>query len=178
MDRIDFLDGWRGLAIGMVLVAHFSPVPQMDFGRFGVDLFFVLSGLLMARILFEKRTPIPEFYRRRISRILPGFVAFLTIVLGAEALRGVKVTASEVLSLATFTRTYIGEFMWSDPLPVAQIWSLNVEEHCYLVLSLVAAIAMLFKRAALVLLALALATFPAIVIYHHLSTDPSSAYML
>ena len=43
--RIDYLDGWRGLAILLVLISHFIPsITGADLGRFGVDIFFVLSG--------------------------------------------------------------------------------------------------------------------------------------
>ena len=63
--HIEYLDGWRGVAIGMVLLSHFFRL-SYNAGRFGVDLFFVLSGFLMARILFEQRTPIAAFYRRPI----------------------------------------------------------------------------------------------------------------
>jgi peptidoglycan/LPS O-acetylase OafA/YrhL len=52
-----------------VLVAHFGHLEATNLGEFGVELFFVLSGLLMARILYEQRMPIREFYRRRIARI-------------------------------------------------------------------------------------------------------------
>ena len=42
--KIDFLDGWRGLAIGALMVGHFAPVPGINFGAVGLELFFVLSG--------------------------------------------------------------------------------------------------------------------------------------
>ena len=65
--HFDYLDGWRGLAIIFLLIGHFYPVPGINFGHFGVNLFFVLSGLLMSRLLFVKSVPIPLFYKRRIS---------------------------------------------------------------------------------------------------------------
>ena len=57
LKRIAYLDGWRGLAIGLVLIDHFSPVCGIALGRMGVDVFFVLSGMFMANILFVKRVP-------------------------------------------------------------------------------------------------------------------------
>ena len=77
-ERIGYLDGWRGFAILCVLEAHFVGFFEsfrFDFGRFGIDVFFSLSGMLMAGILFEQRMPLGLFYRRRISRILPVSVA-------------------------------------------------------------------------------------------------------
>ena len=69
--NLPFLDGWRGVAIVMLMIGHFAPVPGIDFGTIGVNFFFVLSGLLMSRILFVDAVPIPTFYRRRIARIFP-----------------------------------------------------------------------------------------------------------
>ena len=67
----DYLDGWRGLAIVLLLADHFFPVPGINFGALGVNFFFVLSGWLMTHLLFVQLTPIDVFYRRRIARIVP-----------------------------------------------------------------------------------------------------------
>ena len=79
-NRNPLLDGWRGIAILLVLQAHFLPINYIHTGRFGVDVFFVLSGLLMSNILFVKRTPLKIFYVRRISRIFPVFFVFVITV--------------------------------------------------------------------------------------------------
>lgn len=163
--RIDYLDGWRGLAILVVLVAHFGHLERTNLGLFGVELFFVLSGLLMARILYEQRMPIGEFYRRRIARIFPLFYLFIFTILVVEWARGAHVGWKEALSLSTFTRTYVG-YVFNDPFPVHHIWSLNVEEHCYLLLALIALSAVLRRRAALTLIALSMLTFVAIGLHH------------
>ena len=86
--RIDYLDGWRGLAIFLVLQGHFFAIQGWHSGRMGVDIFFCLSGLLMSRILFQRRVPLTTFYKRRISRIIPAFLLFLLIVFGIAALIG------------------------------------------------------------------------------------------
>jgi peptidoglycan/LPS O-acetylase OafA/YrhL len=54
LERIGYLDGWRGLAIAFVLQHHFFEVKWANFGILGVNVFFCLSGLLMSRILFVK----------------------------------------------------------------------------------------------------------------------------
>jgi len=59
--HIACLDGWRHAAIAAPLLGHFYPVPGLNSGTLGVDLFFVLSGLLMTRILFVQKQPLGIF---------------------------------------------------------------------------------------------------------------------
>jgi peptidoglycan/LPS O-acetylase OafA/YrhL len=137
-DHLVYLDGWRGLAIAMVLWAHFGWSHRMDSGRFGVDIFFALSGLLMSNILFVRRTTLSAFYKRRISRILPVFVLFVVAVFALDAVRTGSFLREEFLSTLTFLRTYIPTHptIWDSRVPIGHIWSLNVEEHSYVFLSL------------------------------------------
>lgn len=160
-ERLPYLDGWRGLAILLVLVAHFWGIHVPVIGRMGVDLFFVLSGLLMSHILFEKQMPIGKFYRRRISRILPVFLLFvLTVWIGWSHLGA---SWTELITTLTFTRTYYTHPMiLHSVLPDVNLWSLNVEEHCYVILATIAAFSALRSRAAAILFALAALTIPAI----------------
>jgi peptidoglycan/LPS O-acetylase OafA/YrhL len=159
--RLPYLDGWRGLAILLVLVAHFWGIRVPVIGRMGVDLFFVLSGLLMSDILFEKRMPIGKFYRRRISRILPVFLLFVLTVWIGWSHRGASWT--ELITTLTFTRTYYTHPMiLRSVIPDVNLWSLNVEEHCYVLLATIAAFSALRARAAVILFALAALTIPAI----------------
>jgi peptidoglycan/LPS O-acetylase OafA/YrhL len=177
-ERIEYLDGWRGVAIGMVLIAHFMPILWWDSGRFGVDLFFVLSGFLMARILYEQRTPIGVFYRRRISRIIPALLLFFAVVVGAYGAGGDWVGWKQLAGLLTFTRTYMAPPIWDMTVPVNNTWSLNVEEHCYVILSLVAAITVLRARASVVLGVLAMLTLVAIVVHLRLSHSTDAPWLL
>jgi peptidoglycan/LPS O-acetylase OafA/YrhL len=175
-ERIEYLDGWRGGAIALVLLAHFFHIPWFDAGRFGVDLFFVLSGLLMARILFEQRTPIPTFYKRRISRIVPAFLLFLAIVISVSAWWGDTLGVKEIAGLLTFTRTYMSPPIFQMSVPVSNTWSLNVEEHCYVLLSLIAVFAM--TRAQLALTVITALTLMAIVIHRHFDHSPDLPWLL
>jgi peptidoglycan/LPS O-acetylase OafA/YrhL len=135
--HIPYLDGWRGLAIVFLLIGHFFPVPGINFGAAGVGLFFVLSGFLMSRILFLDRVPLSVFYRRRFARILPSVVVFVLVVAVAWLLTGREISTFELLSAATFTNNY---FVTTGPwtMPLGHIWSLSVEEHAYVLLSLLA----------------------------------------
>jgi peptidoglycan/LPS O-acetylase OafA/YrhL len=84
--RIPELDGVRGLAIALVLIYHYSgggvPANKVLYYAVlpthlmwsGVDLFFVLSGLLIGGILLDNRESpgyFPVFYARRVFRIFP-----------------------------------------------------------------------------------------------------------
>lgn len=148
-ERLPYLDGWRGLAIAMVLISHFWKIPIADLGRFGVDLFFVLSGLLMSRILFEERMPIGKFYRRRISRILPVFLLFVAVCWIGWSDIPPGAPWQELVTTLTFTRTYFTHpTIWHSILPDGNLWSLNVEEQCYIILATIAAFSALRARAA------------------------------
>ena len=147
--RIDYLDGWRGLAISLVLCAHFLPESRLvDSGQLGVNVFFSLSGFLMSNILFVKRTPIPTFYRHRISRICPVFFLFVASIYFAGWCFGRSNSWVEIISTATFLRTYfpVPPTIWRSDLPIGHLW-LNAEEHCYVILSVVAFFAFLSTRA-------------------------------
>jgi peptidoglycan/LPS O-acetylase OafA/YrhL len=175
-ERLEYLDGWRGLAILMVLIAHFTPIRGIVLGRFGVDLFFVLSGLLMSRILFEQRMPIGLFYRRRISRIIPAFVLFVVL---AVLIFG-HTSAAELLSLLTFTRTYLPlhDPIWDRSSVVGHLWSLNVEEHCYMLLALIAVFTALRARVGSVLLGLSALTLAAVGLHLRFGHDPTGSWSI
>ncbi|MGS2724291.1 acyltransferase family protein [Porticoccus sp. GXU_MW_L64] len=137
--KVGYLDGWRGVAITFVLVSHFTQFPFVNFGRLGVDIFFVLSGLLMANILFVKKTPLGIFYKRRFSRIVPIFFIFVTTVYVASAINNSSLEHKNIIYTLTFLRTYLPTQpgIWDTELPIGHLWSLHVEEHCYILLSLV-----------------------------------------
>jgi peptidoglycan/LPS O-acetylase OafA/YrhL len=92
LSHVPALDGLRAIAVLMVLLTHFWPyspgTPYLNrvaaFGWAGVDLFFVLSGFLISRILWvtaEQRGYYRSFYMRRTLRIFPLYYAVLTLVL-------------------------------------------------------------------------------------------------
>jgi peptidoglycan/LPS O-acetylase OafA/YrhL len=145
------LDGWRAIAILLVMFAHGGAVLFVPGGRyasstlyaisqrggFGVDLFFGISGLLICgRLLDENEKTggisLGSFYIRRVFRILPPAFAYLAIV-GMLAIAGIIVVSPrEWLSSVFFSRNYV-------VMPVdtgwytGHFWSLAVEEHFYLI---------------------------------------------
>jgi peptidoglycan/LPS O-acetylase OafA/YrhL len=141
-----FLDGWRGLAITSLLIGHFFEDFETDrpvvinCGRLGVELFFVLSGVLMGRLLFVKQVPLGLFYKRRISRIVPVLVVYVLAITAYLLARGHAHPGRALLSTAFLVFNYFGHAP-GTPAQYSHLWSICIEEHGYLVLGLVAVIA-------------------------------------
>jgi peptidoglycan/LPS O-acetylase OafA/YrhL len=148
--KIAYLDGWRGLAIILVLAFHFFGAPFNYVGAFGVFLFFALSGLFMSQMLFIRKMDLATFLVRRISRVVPTFWLFTAcmIIYGAT-LQSTRydMPPAEILSTLLFLRTYLPTDIgiWAGKLPIGHFWSLNVEEHSYAFLALGA---VLFNKSA------------------------------
>ena len=136
-DHILEIDGLRAIAVLLVLWIH---LPNGIFGEslqalrqtlvagnFGVDLFFVLSGFLITRILLverEKGVPVRYFMTRRFLRIFP--IYYLTIF----ALWPLM-SRFQVASALTYTTNFAHLFT-PYRSPMEHAWSLSVEEHFYL----------------------------------------------
>ena len=126
------LDGIRGIAA--LSVVFFHAVSEHFPGRHAVQVFFVLSGLLITWLLLntEQRTGRVElkvFYYRRALRLLPALLALLAW----ELLVGIP-QASRRSILAAFL--YVANYFFAvhgDVGGLAHTWSLAVEEHFYLI---------------------------------------------
>jgi len=132
--RIPELDGTRGLAILSVLLANGFGIPLL---WAGVDLFFVLSGLLITGILLRQRESgelsLVPFYLRRARRILPPYLLLLLI---SSLLFGLAWT--QHWYWFAFFGTNVAAALHEVPHRSLQpLWSLGVEEQFYLVWPLV-----------------------------------------
>jgi peptidoglycan/LPS O-acetylase OafA/YrhL len=138
------LDGLRGVAILMVMVHRFWPRAGLKSaadvagaGWIGVDLFFVISGFLIAGILIDTRGEpgyFKNFYARRVLRIFPLYYLFVGGVLvafsgnpefGAHA-------GSPLWYLAFLGNIPEGLLGLDVPYWLAPVWSLAIEEQFYL----------------------------------------------
>lgn len=131
------LDNWRGWAILFVVIGHFWHVPAVDAGRVGVELFFVLSGRLMADLLFVRQTPIPTFFQRRFTRVLPLSLLFVFTAWIAFPPGPLFLPDKAALASLAMVVNYTQLIGISAPV-TDHYWSLCVEEHSYLALALLA----------------------------------------
>jgi peptidoglycan/LPS O-acetylase OafA/YrhL len=125
--RIRQWDGIRALAILLVLGEH---TLDLRMGWAGVDLFFVLSGLLITRILRQDRG-LPRywgrFYLKRAARILPPLVV-LFVVCAFFPMYPRKLWLGFVFFVGNFVRTAYAHV----DNPIFITWSLAIEEQFYL----------------------------------------------
>lgn len=138
-ERLLYLDGWRGVSIALVLIGHFFPLPMINLGLLGVEFFFVLSGRLMAEILFIEKYPLGKFFKRRFSRIYPALLVYVVVSMIALSGTFIAFKWKAALTALTFTYNYAGAFV-NRAGALDHIWSLCVEEHSYIILALMSAI--------------------------------------
>lgn len=112
----------------------------------GVDVFFVLSGMLMSNILFVDRMMLRDFYIRRFSRVIPTLVLFLCASYAISVFLNYDFKVSEFFASLFFVRTYfpVEPEYFTSPVPNGHLWSLSVEEHSYIIMSLMSLL--LFAR--------------------------------
>jgi peptidoglycan/LPS O-acetylase OafA/YrhL len=146
MGRLRELDFLRGLAIILVLLRHsnlFTYTSTM--GWIGVDLFFVLSGFLVSGLLFQEYIKYGDikpwrFLIRRGFKIYP--IYFLTYPIYLF-LNKASHSFNGILSDLTFTQNYICGYGYSYPAS----WSLAVEEHFYLCLTILIWLGIKYNKA-------------------------------
>jgi peptidoglycan/LPS O-acetylase OafA/YrhL len=142
------IEGLRAVAIVAVLLCH-AGVPFLAGGYVGVDVFFVISGFLITRLLVGEldRTgtiSLRGFYARRAKRLLPLSAVLLTGVgvlamILLSPLRNTEV-AGDIVSAALYVANWhfaaqsVDYFAQGlEPSPVLHLWSLAIEEQFYLV---------------------------------------------
>jgi peptidoglycan/LPS O-acetylase OafA/YrhL len=122
----------------LVVFCHFQ-VPGFEGGGIGVDIFFVLSGFLITRVLskdLDGDGSLFPFYWRRFLRLTPALVT-LCVALGGFSLLFPDVAhrndvildaKAALLSVANWTRA----FSLGLPMYLGNCWSLSIEEQFYL----------------------------------------------
>jgi peptidoglycan/LPS O-acetylase OafA/YrhL len=142
-NRVPALDGWRGIAILLVIFDH-ANLPTTGLlhklsrtGATGVGLFFALSGFLITtRLLNEHvkygKISLTRFYIRRAFRLIPASLTYLFVLAILAGAGVLAVTREQWTASLLFFRNYIPTDSAGSGWFTAHFWSLAVEEHFYL----------------------------------------------
>ena len=139
------IDGLRAVAVSAVLGFHYFP-RYFPGGFAGVDIFFVISGFLIAGIILddlaENKFSFPAFYARRIRRLFPALALVLAATLAAGWL---VLFPGEFKALGKHTAGgagFISNILYwlesgyfdaeAASKPLLHLWSLGLEEQFYL----------------------------------------------
>jgi peptidoglycan/LPS O-acetylase OafA/YrhL len=148
------LDGWRALAVIGVVLTHdqggkfpFHVLERVrDIGFVGVDLFFAISGVLVTwRILEDEKTRgyfgIKSFYVRRFFRIQPAAWTYLGVLAVLMLCGALQEKWSRWFGALLLFRNF--QAHWADRVAElglgwfsAHFWTLSLEEHFYILLSI------------------------------------------
>ena len=149
--RLHEVDGLRAVAVLAVMAFHFD-LPLRG-GFLGVDLFFAISGFVIARVLLAHAASsdptslvLRRFYARRAGRLLPAALAVIVATVLFAAARGPSF-GSLSRTIAHGAAAFGGVANWFTVAfpdtsgervrPLLHTWSLGVEEQCYVVLPVV-----------------------------------------
>ena len=140
------IDGLRAIAVAGVVIYHAPALGAFPGGYLGVDVFFVISGFLIASVIMGAQEngafSYREFYLRRARRLLP---AFISVSMATSAVAWVILGPTELLDFSkSLLASIVGVsniyFAGQDPYwavgsaeqPFLHTWSLSVEEQFYL----------------------------------------------
>ncbi len=153
------VDGLRAFSVLSVIVFHFHS-DILPGGYVGVDVFFVISGYLISKLIISEidnsTFSFVQFYERRIRRIFPAI--FLMLFVGAAAsfvfltptpfLKYANSAAAAALSVSNiYFYKHSGYFdLGANELPLLHTWSLAVEEQFYLLFPIIFLLGKRFLR--------------------------------
>ncbi len=195
--KLDFrtdINGLRALAVIGVVAFH-ADRAWLPGGFVGVDIFFVISGFLISRIILAEcaagRFSLAMFYAKRAKRILPALLVVVSFVWMVGWWRTAPTQFRDIggalLGNSYFTVNFwlmrlagVGGYFGADSAskPLLHLWSLSIEEQFYLVWSVL--LLTLFKLNERLVLAIILAIFTASFVFCIVLTqsDPIAAFYL
>lgn len=148
---LPIVDGFRFVAIGGVLLRHLDPVEgsqltgvlghlrrMSSHGWFGVQLFFAISGFVLALPFAEealrggRKVSLGAYYKRRVLRIEPPFLVAMCLIYGSMWLRGAE-EAGQLWPNFLATIGYVHNQVYGELSPITSLtWSLEIEVQFYL----------------------------------------------
>ena len=154
------IEGLRAIAVLSVVLYHARLGVRGGF--VGVDVFFVISGFLITRQLVGTAgrrglRALPEFYARRIKRLLPAAAVVVVATLAVARFWGPPLQARSVAVDGLFTTFYSLNYRLAvlgtqylhqnDAVsPLQHFWSLGVEEQFYLVWPVLIVVMLILPR--------------------------------
>ncbi len=152
------IDGLRAIAVLLVVVFHFHLTSASKSGFVGVDVFFVISGYLITRIIREQvaagRFSITDFWLRRLRRLAPALFVVLVAVMLYGAARLLQGDFNQLMHEVMAAQFYYANiYFWQNVnyfglqagnIYLLHTWSLSVEEQFYIVFPL--ALALVLRR--------------------------------
>ena len=164
-------------------------------GWIGVDLFFVISGYLITRLLLDefhdhRHVDVKQFWKRRARRLLPALLTLIVVIAVVERMRNPSVRTArwDVIGALTYcsnwVRITLGESYWDRLGPAGladHLWSLAIEEQFYLVWPLLVAVGARWFRtprfvaAAISVLAISAALYSAM--YFRVTGEAARVYL-
>jgi len=162
------IQGLRAVAVLSVVAFH-AGATWLKGGFVGVDIFFVISGFLITKILLNENASgsysLMRFYQRRLRRLMPALVLVLAaslvaglLLLSASDMRALGITAASTVLFSSnvifyLTSDYFGSA--AEYQPLLHTWSLAVEEQFYILFPLF--LALVWRRARNLLIPLMIA---------------------
>lgn len=145
----DDINGIRAIAVTLVILTHISS-SILSGGFIGVDVFFVISGFLITRIICNQIVngsfSLIDFLERRARRLLPALIIVVlsTAIVGYFLLPpralvdfGQSIVASILFASNILFFLEAGYFDTASKLkPLLHTWSLGIEEQFYILLPL------------------------------------------
>ena len=158
--HLPHVDGLRALAVLVVLAFH-AAVPGVGGGYAGVDVFFVISGFVITRLIARQQADgtfrLAHFWARRVRRLLPAYAPVLLFVLAAawwvympgDLVRAGRATAAVSVFASNFLFWQESGYFsaQAEVKPLLHTWSLAVEEQFYLLYPLLLPLLLRARRA-------------------------------
>lgn len=143
MNRNDTIDAFRGVAIIAVVLYHYlvrwapelgvAAVPWVEVGRLGVELFFVISGLVITMTLVKTES-LAQFALHRFARIVPALWLTTAVIFAVLQVFHPMHMGVSWMDLLTSFFLVSGE-MHRDYVD-GVLWSLNIEIKFYVLIAL------------------------------------------
>ena len=148
------IQGLRSLAVILVILSHLPTGLKLPGGFVGVDIFFVISGFVITRMLLvqessgaTRRHLYRQFMTSRLSRLVPPLAGMIAGTLLLGVLFAPTTMLHQISQSALFSNGFLSNFYflrnfdsyWNPNIlrnPFLHTWSLGIEFQIYLVLPL------------------------------------------